>query len=89
MPIEQRETPVDPKQMMRITRQLLEASPLCSIASVCSDGQPHVNTAYFALNDLFDILWMSQPEARHSRKVRASGVVATLTAIATELRFRP
>lgn len=76
MPIEQREIPVDLKQMMTITRQLLGASPLCSIASVDDDGRPHVNTAYFAWNDIFDIFWMSEPEARHSLNVRANGVVA-------------
>jgi uncharacterized protein YhbP (UPF0306 family) len=76
MPIEQRETTVDPKQIATITRQLLAASTLCSIASVCDDGRPHINAAYFAWNDLMDIFWMSEPEAQHSRNVRASGAVA-------------
>jgi uncharacterized protein YhbP (UPF0306 family) len=76
LPIEQRGIPMDPKQIATITRQLLEASTLCSIASVCDDGRPHINTAYFAWNDLVDIFWTSEPEAQHSRNVRASGTVA-------------
>jgi hypothetical protein len=51
MPIEQRGIPMDPKQIATITRRLLEASTLCSIASVCDDGRPHINAAYFARAD--------------------------------------
>jgi uncharacterized protein YhbP (UPF0306 family) len=76
MPIEQRETAVHPKQIATMARQLLEASTLCSIASVCDDGRPHINTVYFACNDLMDVFWMSEPEAQHSQNVRASGAVA-------------
>jgi uncharacterized protein YhbP (UPF0306 family) len=59
-----------------MTRQLLKASTLCSIASVCDDGRPHINTAYFAWNKQMDIFWMSEPEAQHSRNVRRSGAIA-------------
>jgi uncharacterized protein YhbP (UPF0306 family) len=59
-----------------MTRQLLDASTLCSIASVCDDGRPHINTAYFAWNERMDIFWMSEPEAQHSRNVRRSGAIA-------------
>ena len=76
MPIERSRTPVDEAQIVSIVRQLLDASPLCAIATVLLDGQPHINTAYFAWSDLWDIVWLSEPTAQHSRNVRANGVVA-------------
>lgn len=44
--------------------------PLCAIATVSADGRAHVNTAYFAWSPRFEIVWLSAPEARHSRNLR-------------------
>lgn len=54
-------------------RSLLEASTLCAIATVTSGGQAHVNTAYFAWSDELQLVWLSEPHAKHSRNVRANG----------------
>src|SRR5437660_482578 len=35
-------------------------------------AQAHVNTAYFAWGPAFEIVWLSAPEARHSRNIRAN-----------------
>jgi uncharacterized protein YhbP (UPF0306 family) len=56
--------------------RLLDASTLCAIATVSDQGRAHINTAYFAWSDDFDVVWLSHPQARHSRNVRANGRVA-------------
>lgn len=76
MPIERSLTPVDVARIGSIARQLLDASTLCAIATVSSDGWPHINTAYFAWSDSWDIIWLSEPAAQHSRNVRANSAVA-------------
>lgn len=76
MPIERPATPIDTTRMTAVTRQLLDASTLCSIASVSANGQPHINTAYFAWDGSINFVWMSEPEAQHSRNVRTNGAVA-------------
>ena len=55
-----------------MTRRLLDQSKLCAIATVSPGKRAHVNTAYFAWSPAFDIVWLSAPEARHSRNIRAN-----------------
>ena len=54
---------------------LLDASTLCAIATVSPNGRPHVNTAYFAWSE-FDVVWISEPHAAHSRNLRSNRSVA-------------
>ena len=56
-------------------RSLLEASPLCAIATVAG-GRAHINTAYFAWSEDFRIVWISDPGATHSRNLRRSSSAA-------------
>jgi uncharacterized protein YhbP (UPF0306 family) len=62
--------------MSTTARRLLDASTLCAIATVGASGRPHVNTAYFAWSPEFEIVWMSEPNARHSLNIRANDSVA-------------
>src|SRR5438876_6506722 len=57
-------------------RQLLDASTLCTIATVTSGGRAHINTAYFAWSHDFEIVWLSDPGATHSRNLRANNSAA-------------
>jgi uncharacterized protein YhbP (UPF0306 family) len=57
---------------MEVARQLLDSSTLCAIATVSPRGRAHVNTAYFAWTPEFDVVWMSEPEAEHSRNLGRS-----------------
>jgi len=57
-------------------RGLLEASMLCGIATVGTGGRAHINTAYFAWSPDLQLVWSSDPAARHSRNIAASGTVA-------------
>ncbi len=63
-------------RLRSIARRLLNATALCAISTVSSDGRAHINTAYFASSAAFEIVWLSAPEARHSRNVRRQPSVA-------------
>jgi uncharacterized protein YhbP (UPF0306 family) len=63
-------------RMAAVAAELLNASPLCAIATVAAGGRAHVNTAYFAWSPDFAIVWMSEPNARHSRSLRTNKTVA-------------
>jgi uncharacterized protein YhbP (UPF0306 family) len=55
---------------------LLDASTLCAIATVRPRGGAYVNTAYFASSPEFDLFWLSDPDAEHSRNLRANPAAA-------------
>jgi uncharacterized protein YhbP (UPF0306 family) len=55
-----------------LAHQLLDASMLCAIATVSPGGRAHVNTAYFAYTRDFEIVWISEPRARHSLNLQSS-----------------
>ena len=52
--------------------QLLDASELCAISTVTARGQAYVNTAYFAWTPELRIVWLSDPDATHSRNLAAN-----------------
>ena len=60
------------RRLVAMTRRLLDQSTLCAIATASPASHAHVNTAYFAWSDRFDIVWLSAPEAHHSRNIRAN-----------------
>ncbi len=72
MPIERSNRRLAAARITAIARQLLEASTLCAIATVTRSGRAHVNTAYFAWSRDFEIVWLSEPGATHSRNLRAN-----------------
>lgn len=76
MPVECSSKHPPASRLAAIARRLLDASTLCAIATVSAAGRAHVNTAYFAWGREFEIVWLSAPEARHSRNVRANPTVA-------------
>jgi uncharacterized protein YhbP (UPF0306 family) len=76
MAIERSNRTVAAARIAATARQLLDASTLCAIATITARGRAHVNTAYFAWSRDFDIVWLSEPRARHSRNLRANDSVA-------------
>jgi uncharacterized protein YhbP (UPF0306 family) len=76
MAIERSTRSVSSARIMTVARRLLDASTLCAIATASARGRAHINTAYFAWSREFDILWLSAPEATHSRNLRANGSAA-------------
>jgi uncharacterized protein YhbP (UPF0306 family) len=76
MAIERSKRRVASARVSASARCLLDASNLCAIASVTPDGRAYVNTAYFAWSLEFELVWLSEPNAKHSRNIRASETVA-------------
>ena len=76
MAIERSRRRVAASRMATLAAELLDGSLLCAIATVAPGSRAHVNTAYFAWNPDFEIVWMSDPNARHSRNLRANRSVA-------------
>ncbi len=54
----------------------MNASPLCALATVWPTGRAHINHMYFARSGLFDIVWISDPDSRHSRNLLTNGSAA-------------
>jgi uncharacterized protein YhbP (UPF0306 family) len=63
-------------RVSRLARSLLDASTLCAIATVTPRHRAHVNTAYFAYTNDFEIVWISETSAEHSRNVRSDRTAA-------------
>lgn len=76
VPIERSSKHPSSSRLAAIARRLLDESKLCAIATVSPGGRAHVNTAYFAWSPEFQIVWLSAPDARHSRNLRANGSAA-------------
>ena len=76
VPIERSSKHAPTSRLTAIARRLLDESKLCAIATVSSSRRPHINTAYFAWGSEFEIVWLSAPDATHSRNVRATGSAA-------------
>ena len=76
MPIERSKRRVASDRITATLRRLLDASTLCAIATVSPNGRAHVNTAYFAWSRDFNLVWLSEPQARHSRNIRAHASTA-------------
>ena len=63
-------------RLAEVARELLDASTLCSIATVTPSGRAYVSTAYFAWTPDVDIIWISHPDAIHSRNLAANSSAA-------------
>jgi uncharacterized protein YhbP (UPF0306 family) len=76
MAIERIDKRFSAERLAKAGRSLLDASTLCAISTVTPSGRAHVNTAYFAWSPSLDIVWLSAPEARHSRNLEANASAA-------------
>jgi uncharacterized protein YhbP (UPF0306 family) len=76
MPIKRSSRRFASARLQAIARRLLSASTLCAIATVSPRRRAHVNTAYFAWNPSFELVWLSAPESGHSRNVHLNRSVA-------------
>jgi uncharacterized protein YhbP (UPF0306 family) len=76
VPIQRAREAISQRRLRILARRLLNSSTLCAISTVSADGRAHINTAYFAWTASFDIVWLSAPEAHHSRNLRRHPSVA-------------
>lgn len=76
MAIKRSSRPIGAKRIATLAGQLLDASTLCAISTVSPGSRAHINTAYFAWNSEFDLVWISEPGAQHSRNLSANATAA-------------
>ena len=76
MAITRSRRPIGTRRLAATARRLLDASTLCAVATAGQDGHAHINTAYFAWSAEFELVWLSEPQARHSRNIRANAATA-------------
>ena len=64
------------ERLQQSTFRILESVELCSIATVGSDGEGHINAAYFCYTDGLDIYFVSDPSTTHCKNIERSPRVA-------------
>ena len=76
-------------RLLELTRRLLDASTLCAISTVAEPERAHVNTAYFAWSPELDVVWLSEPAAKHSQNIRRNENVAVAVFDSTQTWGEP
>jgi uncharacterized protein YhbP (UPF0306 family) len=76
MTIERSTRAFSQKRMAAVARRLLDSSTLCAISTISPGGRAHVNTAYFSFDEEFRLVWLSDPQARHSLNLGRNGTAA-------------
>jgi uncharacterized protein YhbP (UPF0306 family) len=89
MAIERSQRRIAADRLGAAARSLLDASTLCAIATAAPGGRAYVNTAYFAWSDAFEIVWLSHPDARHSRNIDANRSAAVAVFDSTQTWGNP
>jgi uncharacterized protein YhbP (UPF0306 family) len=76
MTIERSRQRIAARRITEVAHELLDATTLCAIATVERTGRAYINTAYFAWSRSLEIVWISEPRAKHSRNIHADGTTA-------------
>jgi hypothetical protein len=59
-----------------VARRIVEANMYMTIATADSDGRPWVSPVWFAPRSEAEFLWVSSPDARHSRDIAVREEIA-------------
>ena len=81
--------PVARHRIERAAFELLDASSLCAVSTVSPRAMPHVSAVYFAWNRSFEIFWLSDVSARHSRNIQTRPGVAITVYDSSQVWGRP
>ena len=73
----------------RVARRLLNASPLCALATVSAGGRAHINHMYFAWSDRFYLYWISDADSLHSRNLARNSSAAVTIYASNQVWGRP
>jgi uncharacterized protein YhbP (UPF0306 family) len=65
---------------------ILERNVLCSMATVTSEGHPHINTAYFSYTGNLKLYFLSHPDSEHCRNVSLNSSMA-MTVFSSEQQW--
>src|SRR5213083_2196505 len=89
MTVERRSRRFSSLQLQRVARRLMDASPLCSLATVSPRGRAHINHMYFAWNQLFEVFWISDADSIHSRNLARNPSAAVTVYASNQVWGRP
>ena len=67
---------ISARRVRRSALRILSENVLCSIATVGQAHRAHINTAYFAYSDRFELVFLAHPEAGHCRNLSRDGSAA-------------
>ncbi|HEY3194223.1 MAG TPA: pyridoxamine 5'-phosphate oxidase family protein [Candidatus Dormibacteraeota bacterium] len=67
----------------------MNASTLCSIATVAPGGRAHISHVYFAWDDAFHVYWISDPDSLHSRNLATNRSAAVSVYDSRQVWGRP
>jgi len=73
----------------RVARRLMNASPLCALATVSAGRRAHINHMYFAWSERFEVVWISDPDSLHSRNLVKSASAAVTVYASNQVWGRP
>ncbi len=89
MTVERRSKRWPAARLVTVTRRLMNASPLCAIATVSPRGGVYISHVYFAWTDSFDVCWISDPDSRHSRNLATKSSAAVTIYDSRQIWGRP
>ena len=67
----------------------MNASPLSSLATVTPGGKAHINHMYFAWNERFEVVWISDADSLHSRNLVKNNSAALTIYASNQIWGRP
>lgn len=89
MTIERSNQRISASRLAEVAQRLLDASTLLALATVRQDRTAYVNTAYFAWSETLELVWISHPDALHSRNIRTNATAAVAVYDSTQSWGRP
>ena len=89
MTVERKARRVSSLKLESVARRLMNASPLCSLATVTPRGRAHINHMYFAWNEGFEIFWFSDEDSVHSRNLERNSSAAITIYDSHQVNGRP
>ncbi|TMD73756.1 MAG: pyridoxamine 5'-phosphate oxidase family protein [Chloroflexi bacterium] len=89
MTVERRSRRFSTAVLERVARRLMNASPLCSLATVTPGGRAHINHMYFAWTDRFEVVWISDPDSLHSRNLTGNRSAAVTIYASNQVWGKP
>src|ERR1700716_577824 len=89
MTIERRSRSFSSARLEAVARRLMNASPLSSLATVSPGGRAHINHMYFAWNERFEVVWISDADSLHSRNLVKNSSAAVTIYASNQIWGRP
>ena len=89
MTVERRSRRFSSATLERVARRLMNASPLCALATIAPGGRAHINHMYFAWSDRYEIVWISDADSLHSRNLTKNSSAAVTIFASNQVWGKP